>query len=117
MRSRLEPLKKVARSLRSHRSLLPNWFHAKGGIFADAVEGFNNKTKLTMRKTYGFRTYRAMKVALYHTLGDLPEPPGSTNFVEEAKVETDYSSSVHWSFIFQKHWLCILSPFEVTNGQ
>ena len=30
--------------------------------------------QLTMRKSYGFRTYRAMEIALYHTLGALPEP-------------------------------------------
>ncbi len=80
MRSRLEPLKKVARSLRSHRALLLNWFHAKGTISTAAVEGFNNKAKLTMRKAYGFRTYRAMEVALYHTLGDLPDPPVTHRF-------------------------------------
>ena len=32
MRSRLEPLKKVARSLREHRELLLNWFRAKGTL-------------------------------------------------------------------------------------
>ena len=80
MRSRLEPLKKVARSLRSHRALLLNWFHAKGAISAAAVEGFNNKAKLTMRKAYGFSTYRAMEVALYHPLADLPEPPVTHRF-------------------------------------
>ena len=74
MRSRLVPMKKVARSLRDHRELLPNGFRAKGAISAGVVEGFNNKAKLTMRKAYGFRTYNAMEVALYHTLGNLPEP-------------------------------------------
>ncbi len=80
MRSRLEPMKKVARSLREHRELLLNWFRAKGAISAGVVEGFNNKAKLTMRKAYGFRTYKAMEVALYHTLGDLPEPQGTHRF-------------------------------------
>ncbi|MFL6289433.1 MAG: transposase, partial [Thermoanaerobaculia bacterium] len=37
-------------------------------------EGFNNKAKLTTRKAFGFRTFRAVEVALYHTLGALPEP-------------------------------------------
>jgi hypothetical protein len=35
--------------------------------------------------------------------------------IEESKVETYYSSSVNWSFIFKKHWMCILSPFEVAK--
>ena len=74
MRSRLVPMKKVARSLRDHRDLLLNWFRSKGDTSAGAVEGFNNKATLTMRKAYGFRTYNAMEVALYHTLGNLPEP-------------------------------------------
>ena len=80
MRSRLVPMKKVARSLRDHRELLLNWFRAKGAISAGVVEGFNNKAKLTMRKAYGFRTYNAMEVALYHTLGNLPEPKFTHRF-------------------------------------
>lgn len=74
MRSRIEPMKKVARTLRAHRPLLLNWFRAKGAISAGTVEGFNTKAKLTLRKSYGFRTYRAMEIALYHALGALPEP-------------------------------------------
>ena len=74
MRSRIEPMKRMARTLRSHRALLLNWFRAKGTISAGIVEGFNNKAKLTLRKSYGFRTYRAMEIALYHGLGALPEP-------------------------------------------
>ena len=74
MRSRLAPLKKVARSLRKHRPLLLNWFRAKGAISAGIVEGFNNKAKLTMRKSYGFREYETIELALYHQLGGLPEP-------------------------------------------
>ena len=74
MRSRIEPMKKVARMLRSHRELMLNWFRAKGLISSGAVEGFNNKAKLTTRKAYGFRTFKAAEAALYHTLGALPEP-------------------------------------------
>lgn len=80
MRSRLEPMKKVARSLRTHRGLILNWFRAQGTMSSAAVEGFNNKAKLTMRKAYGFRTERAMELALYHTLGDLPEPMSAHRF-------------------------------------
>ncbi len=43
-------------------------------ICESSVEGLNNKAKLTMRKAYGFRTYKAIEIALYHTLGELPEP-------------------------------------------
>ena len=39
MRSQLEPMKKVARMLRKHEPLLPNWFRAKGELSGGAVEG------------------------------------------------------------------------------
>ena len=80
MRSKVEPMKKIVRSLREHRDLILNWFRAKGTVSAGSVEGLNNKAKLTMRKAYGFRTYAAIEIALYHTLGDLPEPKFTAEF-------------------------------------
>ena len=71
--------------VRSHRGLLLDWFRAKGTISSGTVEGFNNKAKLTTRKAYGFRTFRAIEIALYHTLGALPEPETTQNSAEEAK--------------------------------
>jgi hypothetical protein len=76
LRSRIEPMKKVARMLRTHEDLLLNWFKAKGEISSGAVEGLNNKIRVVTRRSYGFRTYDAMEIALYHTLGRLPEPGG-----------------------------------------
>jgi transposase len=73
MRTRIEPLKKFASLLRNHRELILNWFEAKA-LSTGIVEGFNSKAKLTMKKAYGFRTFRAIQAALYHTLGDLPLP-------------------------------------------
>ena len=80
MRSQLEPMKKVARTLRNHRALILNWFRAKGAISSGVVEGFNNKVKLTTRKSYGFRTFEAAETALYHNLGALPEPEFTHRF-------------------------------------
>ena len=80
MRSKIEPMKKVARTLRNHRELILNWFRAKGAISAGTVEGLNNKVKLTTRKSYGFRTYEAIEIALYHNLGGLPEPKFTHGF-------------------------------------
>jgi transposase len=74
MRSRIEPMKKIARMLRAHRELLLNYFKAKKEFSSGIVEGFNNKAKVTMRRSYGFRTFRITELALYHTLGKLPEP-------------------------------------------
>lgn len=74
MQSRLEPMKEVARMIRNHQDLILNWFLARGKVSQGIVEGFNNKARVTTRKSYGFRTYRVMEMALYHQLGDLPKP-------------------------------------------
>jgi len=74
MRSRIEPMKKIARTLRTHRELLLNYFKAKKQFSSGVVEGLNNKAKVTMRRSYGFRTFRILELALYHSLGKLPEP-------------------------------------------
>jgi len=80
LRSRIEPMKKVARMLRTHEELLLNWFRAKGEISSGAVEGLNNKIRVVTRRAYGFRTYDAMEIALFHTLGRLPEPETTHRF-------------------------------------
>ena len=80
LRSRLEPMKKVARMLRTHEPLILNWFRAKGEISSGAVEGLNNKIRVVTRRSYGFRTFHAMEIALYHTLGRLPEPESTHRF-------------------------------------
>ena len=80
MRSRLEPVKKIARMLRRHQPLILNWFRADGKISAGAVEGMNNKLKVITRSSYGFRTFKATETALYHKLGRLPEPEVAHTF-------------------------------------
>ena len=80
MRSRIEPMKKVARTLRNHRELILNYFRAKKKFSSGVVEGLNNKVKVTMRKSYGFRTFKITELALYHLLGKLPEPKLALTF-------------------------------------
>jgi transposase len=80
MRSRIEPMKKIARMLRSHRDLILNWFRAHKEFSSGVVEGFNAKAKLTTRKAYGFREFNTLEVALYHNLGNLPEPKFTHKF-------------------------------------
>src|SRR6266576_1567466 len=80
MRSRIEPMKKIARSLRQHRELILNYFRAQKLLSSGVVEGLNNKAKVTMRKSYGFRTFRVLELALYHSLRNLPEPKTTHDF-------------------------------------
>ena len=79
MRSRLAPFKTFARTLRQHRRELLAWFAARGLFAHGATEGFNNKARITTRKAYGFRSYEHAEIALYHALGDLPEPDWLTH--------------------------------------
>jgi transposase len=80
LRTRIEPMQKVARTLRAHRDLILNWFVADGKLSAGTVEGFNNKAKLTLRKAYGFKSLETAEIALYHTLSKLPEPEFTHEF-------------------------------------
>lgn len=81
MRSRIEPMKRVAKTLRLRRELVLNYFRAKKQLNSGAVEGLNNKLKLVTRRSYGFRSAETMKIAMYHALGDLPTPPQAHRFV------------------------------------
>ena len=75
MFSKIEPMKKEARTIRKHKGLILNYFKAKKAFSSGMVEGLNNKVKLTMKKSYSFRTFKAIEIALYRSLGKLPESP------------------------------------------
>ena len=80
MRSRIKPMKKVARMLRGHRELILNWFRAKKAFSSGVVEGLNAKAKVATRKAYGFKVFKTLELALYHNLGALPEPQTTHRF-------------------------------------
>ena len=74
MHSRIEPVKRFARTVRTHRDLLLNYFRAKKQFSSGVIEGLNNRCKVTLRKAYGYRTFWIAELSLYHVLGRLPEP-------------------------------------------
>jgi transposase len=80
MRSRIDPLKKIANQIRSHKPLILNYFHTHKKLSSGVVEALNNNAKLTMRKSYGFKSFNVLETALYHQLGQLPEPPITHRF-------------------------------------
>jgi len=81
MLSQLEPMKKLAKTLRNHQPLLMNWFKAKKAYSSGSVEGLNRKINLVTRKSYGFRNFEILKIALLHTMGNLPEPNSTHCFL------------------------------------
>jgi transposase len=72
--SRIEPMQRMAGTLQKHRELLLNYFRAKKEYSSAIVEGLNNKLRVVTRRSYGFRKLDTLKIALFHTLGCLPEP-------------------------------------------
>lgn len=86
MRSKIDPMKKVAKTLRSKKELILNWFRDEGTLSSGAVEGLNNKLKLITRRSYGFKAQEAYEIALYHNLGDLPFPEMPHRFFCRGKM-------------------------------
>jgi len=76
MRSRIEPMKSIV----TPPATRMNYFHAQKLLSSGVVEGLNNKAKVTMRRSYGFRTSRCVELALYRLLGKLPEPESTHEF-------------------------------------
>ena len=80
MRSRLEPMKRVARMLRRHEPYLLNYIRARWTISSGKVEAMNGNARVLTRGAYGFRSFQVIKTLLFHRLGKLPEPPLTHSF-------------------------------------
>ena len=79
-RSRLAPMAAIAKTLLGHRELLLNWFRAKKQYNNSIVEGLNFKVNTMVRRAFGYRSFDVIETALFHQLGDLPEPKFSHQF-------------------------------------
>ena len=44
--------------------MILNYFRAQKLLSNGVVEGLNNKAKVTMRKSYGFRTFRCLELRI-----------------------------------------------------
>ena len=80
LRSRLDPMKKIAKMLRRYKPEILNYFRARKQNSQDCVEGLNNKVKSVIKKSYGFSEFKTIDMALYQSLGDLPEPTFAHRF-------------------------------------
>jgi hypothetical protein len=78
--SRIDPVKKFARTVRAYRELVLNYFRAKKQFPSGIIESLNNKAKVTPRKTYGYRMFRIAELSLCHVPGKLPEPKHAHRF-------------------------------------
>jgi transposase len=73
-RSKITPIKRVAKTIRRHRELILNWFRIQKEFSNGITEGCNRKVDLAIRRAYGFRSFEVFKVAMFHNFGQLPEP-------------------------------------------
>lgn len=80
-RTKIQPMKKVSNTLFNHRDYILNWFDVNPRVSNGVVEGFNNKVKFIIRRAYGYGSYSSLEMALYHNLGNLPEPEVTHSFV------------------------------------
>src|ERR1022692_1560433 len=85
LRSRIEPMKKIARSLRRHRELILNYFRAQKPL-SSVVEGLDNKAKVTMRNhTDSVPSVSSNSPSIPH-LANYRSPNPSTIFSDEPIV-------------------------------
>jgi hypothetical protein len=73
-------MKKFVKTLRSHEELLMNYFRAKKQYHSGMGEGFNLKVGNAIRKAFGYKNFEHLGIALYHQLGELPEPHSTHSF-------------------------------------
>ena len=71
--------------MRAHRALLLNYVQARKQSSSGVIEGLNNKAKVTMRKAYGFRTFRSTELALYQYLANYPNQRSPKVFADEPR--------------------------------
>jgi transposase len=69
IRSRLEPMKKVARMLKKHLGRIVTYF--KYGVTNAIAEGINNKIQTIKKKAYGFRNVERFINLIYFHCGGL----------------------------------------------
>jgi hypothetical protein len=94
MRCRLDPMKKAAGMLRSHRELTGNYFGAKNLYNSGVVEVLNLKCSLVKRRPGGLRTFSALQVALYQIfLERFLNPRLPTDSADETNFLAHFSRS------------------------
>ena len=74
------PYEKFAEMIERHWDGIAAFCKSENKVSLGFVEGLNNKIRVVTRRSYGFRTFDAMEIALYHTLGRLPEPESPHKF-------------------------------------
>ena len=65
---------KVRRHAAQPQGSADELFQGREALLQRHRRGLNLRINLCTRKAYGYRSFDLLKMFLYHTLGDLPEP-------------------------------------------
>jgi transposase len=80
MRSRIEPMKKIARSLRESPRTDPQLFPGSKAAFQRRRRGPEQQGQSHHEKILRLSHLPCLELALYHSLGKLPEPESTHDF-------------------------------------
>lgn len=69
IRSRLEPIKKVAKMLKRHLTRILNYFRT--GLTNGPIEGLNSRIQGLIKKAYGYRSFERFRNDIFFHLGNL----------------------------------------------
>jgi hypothetical protein len=81
----LHLLKRMSKMFERYEQLLLIWYESKG-LSSGIVAGFNNNTKLTMRKSYGFMEVKPFLPQYIIRLATCPTQFGPANSTEVARI-------------------------------
>jgi len=70
--SRLEPIIQFAKTVKQHWTGILNYFHSK--ITNGIIEGINSKIKTAMKRAYGFKSFKYIRIIVYLVAGKLSLP-------------------------------------------
>ncbi|MCL5048675.1 MAG: transposase, partial [Firmicutes bacterium] len=76
IRSRLEPVKKVAKMIKNHLTGILNYFDHR--LTSAGAEGINSRIQAVKVAARGFRTKEGFKTAIYFHLGRLDLYPAAS---------------------------------------
>jgi len=87
-------------------------FQGQEAVLQRCVEGLNNKAKVVMRRSYGFRTFRVLELALYHSLAKLPEPTLTSRILLTSPIDLSAQPSSSSRFKTSRTFILRLKPTQ-----
>ncbi|MEO8751630.1 MAG: transposase [Casimicrobiaceae bacterium] len=85
----------MARTVRTHRELLFNYFRARKEFSSGVIEGLNDKAKITMRKRTAIGASASPNSRCFMYLASYPSQSSPTTFTDEPYYANYANSSIN----------------------